>query len=222
MYFIVFYNYHSARMLLEYGADVVGESTALMESILNGADGLMIKLLIDHGINEMTEKHGMSPLSFSINDPWLHTLLTTGIIIHPKIGADVPWNDDGAGIGDPSSPHMSKKFVQFTQYRPLYLDDGDLGIILQLVPRPHVVYACPVGHLHSADNCGIPTVLKVCSDDCPFLTGGVHHFLAPGNYIVYHDNYEPAKVWYVNFPVYDYQSYEFLVIWQFPGQTYPQ
>ena len=54
-------------------------------------------------------------------------------------------------------------------------------------------------------------VLSVCSDDCPFLTGGVHHFLAPGNYIVYHDDNNTANVWYGRFPSYDFPSYELLV-----------
>jgi hypothetical protein len=134
---------------------------------------------------------------------------------HPQIGKDTGYNN-GMAIGEPTAPYqipMSKRFVQKTQYRKLPLDDEVLRVHLQTEPKPHVVFACPVGHLHSRENCGIPMELKVCNegDNCPFIVGGTHHFLAPGNYVVYHDGYVHANVWYGNFPVFDYPAYELLV-----------
>ena len=58
---------------------------------------------------------------------------------HPRIGLDVPWNDDGVGIGDPAAIYqipVSKKFVQETQYRALPLDDEKLQVILNMEPKP--------------------------------------------------------------------------------------
>ena len=209
--------YYSSKFLIEHGAIVNKKFkngyTALMFSVMT-PDGVdtgnlsTIKLLIDINIVG-NDGHTALTLSTKMNKPWVHTFLTTGKITHPKIGVDAP-ND----IGDPTALYqkpLSKQFVQNAQYRQVPLDLVELQPHLNLNPKPHVVYACPVGHLHSADNCGIPMELKVCSNDCPFLTGGVHHFLAPGNYIVYHDNNDSAKVWYGNFPVYDYPSYELLV-----------
>jgi hypothetical protein len=136
------------------------------------------------------------------------------ISIHPQIGKDTEYNN-GAAIGDPSAPYqipMPKQFVQNTQYKKLPLNDEVLQIHLQTEPKPHVVFACPVGHLHSRADCGVPTELRVCEvDNCPFIVGGTHHFLAPGNYVVYHDGYDHANVWYGNFPVFDYPAYELLV-----------
>jgi Leucine-rich repeat (LRR) protein len=134
---------------------------------------------------------------------------------HPQIGKNTQYNN-GMAIGDPTAPYqipMSKQFVQKTQYRKLPLNDEVLRIHLQTEPKPHVVFACPVGHLHSRADCGVPTELRVCNegDNCPFIVGGIHHFLAPGNYIVYHDGYVHANVWYGNFPVFDYPTYELLV-----------
>jgi hypothetical protein len=136
------------------------------------------------------------------------------LLHHPQIGKDTQYNN-GMAIGDPTAPYqipMSKQFVQKTQYRKLPLNDEVLRIHLQTDPTPHVVFACPVGHLHSRADCGVPTELRVCEvDNCPFIVGGIHHFLAPGNYVVYHDGYVHANVWHGNFPVFDYPTYELLV-----------
>jgi hypothetical protein len=134
---------------------------------------------------------------------------------NPQIGKDTQYNN-GMAIGEPTAPYqipMSKQFVQKTQYRKLPLNDEVLRVHLQTEPKPHVVFACPVGHLHSRENCGVPMELRVCNegDHCPFIVGGTHHFLAPGNYVVYHDGYVHANVWYGNFPVFDYPAYELLV-----------
>ena len=107
---------------------------------------------------------------------------------------------------------MSQDFVKKTQYKPLPFDNDDLRILLSENPKPHVVYACPDGHLHSAGNCGIPTQISVCGfDGCKLFVGGVRHMLVPGSYIVYHDEYNYATLWYGNFPVKSYPIYEKLV-----------
>ena len=126
-----------------------------------------------------------------------------------------------AGNEAPYKIYMSREFVRQTQYKPLPLDNDDLRIVLtQGVarpgvpgrPRPHVVYACPVGHLHSAGDCGVPMEISKCGfDGCKLFVGGLHHMLVPGSYIVYHDGYEYAKVWYGNFPVQSYRIYKRLV-----------
>ena len=107
---------------------------------------------------------------------------------------------------------MSQDFVKKTQYKPLPFDNDDLRILLSENPKPHVVYACPDGHLHSAGDCGIPTQISVCGfDGCKLFVGGLHHMLVPGSYIVYHDGYKYATLWYGNFPVKSYPIYEKLV-----------
>ena len=108
---------------------------------------------------------------------------------------------------------MSQEFVKQTQYKPLPLDNDDLRILLnEGVQKPHIVYACPVGHLHSAGECGVPTEISRCGfDGCKLFVGGLHHMLVPGSYIVYHDGYKYAKLWYGYFPVQSYRIYKRLV-----------
>jgi len=107
---------------------------------------------------------------------------------------------------------MSQDFVKKTQYKPLPFDNDDLRILLSENPKPHVVYACPDGHLHSAGDCGIPTQISLCGiNGCKLFVGGLHHMLVPGSYIVYHDEYKYAKIWYGNFPVESYRIYKRLV-----------
>ena len=107
---------------------------------------------------------------------------------------------------------MSEEFVKQTQYKPLPLDNADLQLLLSLEPKPHIVYSCPDGHLRVAESCGIPTEITQCKwNGCKLFIGGVHHVLVPGSYIVYHDGYEFAKVWYGSFPVQSYGIYLRLV-----------
>jgi len=107
---------------------------------------------------------------------------------------------------------MSQGFVKKTQYKPLPFDNDDLRILLSEHPKPHVVYACPDGHLHSAGDCGIPTQISLCGiNDCKLFVGGLHHMLVPGSYIVYHDEYKYATLWYGNFPVESYRIYKRLL-----------
>ena len=103
---------------------------------------------------------------------------------------------------------MTQNFVKQTQYKPLPIDNDNLRILLEENPKPHVVYACPVGHLHSANACGVPTQVATCGiEDCNLLVGGLHHMLVPGSYIVYHDGYQDARIWYGNFPIFSYDQY---------------
>ena len=112
----------------------------------------------------------------------------------------------------PYQIYMSQDFVKKTQYKPLSLDDDDLRILLSENLKPHVVYACPDGHLHSAGDCGIPTQISLCGiNGCKLFVGGLHHMLVPGSYIVYHDEYKYAKIWYGNFPVESYRIYKRLL-----------
>jgi hypothetical protein len=217
------------KLLIEHGANVnyatiIDEGiihfvnrTVLMEAIAH--KGLkIVKILVENGADINKFGRDGTPLDYAIqydNKGAYNYLIQQGAyIIHPLIGLDTDYGN-GRGIGDPTAPYqipMSKEFVQKTQYRPLPLNDEVLRVHLQTEPKPHVVFACPVGHLHSREDCGVPTELKVCGhDECPFLVGGVHHFLAPGNYIVYHDSYDNATVWHGNFPVFDYPTYKLLV-----------
>ena len=120
-------------------------------------------------------------------------------------------------IGPEASPeyqspykiYMSQAFVKQTQYKPLPIDNDNLRILLEENPKPHVVYACPVGHLHSAGNCGVPTEVATCGiEECNLLVGGLAHMIVPGSYIAYHDGYQYAKIWYGNFPVFSYDQYK--------------
>jgi hypothetical protein len=136
--------------------------------------------------------------------PWCEDEKDEKYESHPLIGIDL-------GFGDPNAPYqipMSKNFVKYTQYRKLPLNNDDLRILLSENPKPHVVYSCPLGHLHACAACGVPQEVAICGiDGCREYVGGKNHLLVPGNYIVYHDGYDYAKVWYGDFPAYTYSSY---------------
>ena len=107
---------------------------------------------------------------------------------------------------------MSQEFVKQTQYKPLGPENDDLKLQLSLEPKPHVVYACPEGHLHTVGDCGIPIEITRCdTNGCKLYVGGLHHMLVPGSYIVYHDKYYQSIVWYGSFPVQSYSVYKRLV-----------
>ena len=117
------------------------------------------------------------------------------------------------GPEEPDAPYqilMNKEYVQKTQYRPVLIDDKQLQGHLDLDPKPNIVYSCPNGHYHSADNCGVPVTITKCSD-CDSIVGGWNHYLVPGNYIVYHNGYNSSYLWYGNFPVQSYARYLKLV-----------
>lgn len=103
---------------------------------------------------------------------------------------------------------LSQEFVKKTQYSfstPDKLKEYE-------VYGSHIVFKCPVGHLHAPGECGVPTEIKTCNvDGCKYLVGGKYHYLVPGNCIVYHDGYEHAKLWYGNFPVNTYNAYLLMV-----------
>ena len=107
---------------------------------------------------------------------------------------------------------MSQEFVKQTQYKPLGPENDDLKLQLSLEPKPHVVYACPEGHLHTVGDCGIPIEITRCdTNGCKLYVGGLNHMLVPGSYIVYHDKYYQSIVWYGSFPVQSYSVYKRLV-----------
>jgi len=125
-------------------------------------------------------------------------------ILERFIGTDISIDHQA-----PYKIFMSQAFVKQTQYKPLPRDNDDLRILLSEKRKPHIVYSCPVGHLHSAGDCGVPTQVAICGiDGCELLVGGLHHMLVPGSYIVYHDGYEYAKIWYGNFPIFSYDQYK--------------
>jgi Leucine-rich repeat (LRR) protein len=104
--------------------------------------------------------------------------------------------------------YLSQEFVKKTQYR--ISSDEEIGAYKNY--GSHIIFKCPVGHLHAPGECGVPTEVKQCNvEGCKYLIGGRHHYLAPGNYIVYHDGYEYAKIWYGDFPVGTYGAYLLLV-----------
>jgi Leucine-rich repeat (LRR) protein len=117
--------------------------------------------------------------------------------------------DESPEYPAPYQIYMSQEFVKQTQYKPLPLDNDDLNLQLTLEPKPHIVYACPDGHLHSADGCGVPTEVFICGiNDCKLIVGGKHHLIVPGNYVVYHDGYLSAKIWFGEFPIGSYDMYK--------------
>jgi hypothetical protein len=117
------------------------------------------------------------------------------------------------------SIYMSSEFVKYTQFKPyIQLDDNTKNNI-KLIEQSgngdnHLIYACPDGHLHASDNCGVPTTISKCNYAltigglCANYVGGLYHMLVPGNYIVKHDGYSPAALHYGYFPVYTYKIYE--------------
>jgi len=117
--------------------------------------------------------------------------------------------DESPEYPAPYHIYMSQEFVKQTQYKPLPLDNDDLNLQLTLEPKPHIVYSCPDGHLHSADGCGVPTEVFICGiNDCKLIVGGKHHLIVPGNYVVYHDGYLSAKIWFGEFPIGSYDMYK--------------
>jgi len=126
---------------------------------------------------------------------------------HPQIGAE-----QGPVIDGTYKIPMNRDFVRQTQWRPLPLENEHLQDHLNLVPRPHIVWSCPAGHLHSANNCGVPTEIVRCGiEDCNYLVGGLNHYLSPGNYVVYHDGHQHSTIWFGSLTVNDYKTYEDLV-----------
>ena len=118
------------------------------------------------------------------------------------------------------SIYMSSEFVKYTQYKPYIQLDPDTRDNIRVIEESgngdvHLIYACPDGHLHASDNCGVPTTISKCNyptkEDgvsCPHYVGGLYHMLVPGNYIVKHDGYSPAALYYGYFPVYTYKIYD--------------
>jgi len=130
------------------------------------------------------------------------------IIMERFIGPDFTFEIDA-----PYHIQMSQDFVKQTQYRPLDIQNSpELKLLLSLEPKPHVVYACPDGHLHTVGDCGIPIEITRCdTNGCKLYVGGLRHMLVPGSYIVYHDKYYQSIVWYGSFPVQSYSVYKRLV-----------
>jgi len=109
----------------------------------------------------------------------------------------------------PYTIYMSQNFVKQTQYKSLPLYNYDLRIILSQKIKPHIVYSCPDGHLHTADGCGVPIDVYTCGiNDCQLIVGGKHHMIVPGNYVVYHDGYEYSDIRYGEFPIGSYDIYK--------------
>ena len=123
------------------------------------------------------------------------------------------WLARDLGAGDPDAPYqipMPQEFVTMTQWRPNVTAEQqeEMNIELRRSPKPHVIYACPAGHIHSANNCGIPVVISECGiEGCIRLVGGLEHFIAPGSYIVYNAGENTGYIWYGSFPVYSYSIY---------------
>jgi hypothetical protein len=111
---------------------------------------------------------------------------------------------------------MSHEFVKYTQFKPFIQLDENTKNNITLIEESgtiHLIYACPDGHLHASDNCGVPTTISKCNYAtngglCANYVGGLYHMLVPGNYVVKHDGYSPAALYYGYFPVYTYKMYE--------------
>jgi hypothetical protein len=121
---------------------------------------------------------------------------------------------------EPTNYHvpLTKFFVKHSQFKPLpwyginppegFKNNEELSKIIKS-SNPGMIFACPRGHLHSADNCGIPTEVNVCgypmdnNSNCELIIGGYQHILVPGNYAVYiksvSSNYH--FIYYGNFPI---------------------
>jgi hypothetical protein len=84
-------------------------------------------------------------------------MILNNLLLEIFIGPDISIDHQS-----PYKIRMSQAFVKQTQYKPIPRDNDDLRILLNQNPRPHVVYACPTGHLHSADACGVPTQVATC------------------------------------------------------------
>lgn len=114
---------------------------------------------------------------------------------------------------------MSRDFVKCTQYAPYIQLDSDTKENIESIENSgngdiHLIYACPDGHLHASENCGVPTTISKCGYPtpnggmCQNYVGGLYHMLVPGNYIVRHDGYNLGYIYYGNFPVYTYKMYQ--------------
>lgn len=197
----------------------------------------MINLLVEHGADiNIQDMDGNTALMLALienNLEAVEALLQKGadITIRNKEGnnfQDIQNRLNGTnmfigqleGYGDRDAPYqirLSSKFVAYTQYRPIKPEDSEeLRNILESVPKPHIVYSCPVGHLHWSEACGVPTQVDRCGRDttsgpCKMLVGGVQHFLCPGCFVVYHDGYIVSKIWFGDFPAYSYPKYLQLV-----------
>lgn len=113
---------------------------------------------------------------------------------------------------------MSRDFVKCTQFSPYLQLDEETKEAIDLIKNSgngdtHLIYACPNGHLHASDNCGVPATISKCGyttngEMCQNYVGGLYHMLVPGNYIVEHDGFQLGYIYYGNFPVYTYKMYE--------------
>ena len=120
------------------------------------------------------------------------------------------------------SIYMSSEFVKYTQFKQFIQLDDDTRDNIRAIEASgngdvHLIYACPDGHLHASNNCGVPTTISKCNYptnpttdgvSCQNYVGGLYHMLVPGNYIVKHDGYPSATLHYGYFPVYAYKTYE--------------
>ena len=118
------------------------------------------------------------------------------------------------------SIYMSSEFVKYTQFKQFIQLDNDTRDNIRAIEESgngdvHLIYACPDGHLHASNNCGVPTTISKCNYpttdggvSCQNYVGGLYHMLVPGNYIVKHDGYPSATLHYGYFPVYAYITYE--------------
>ena len=118
------------------------------------------------------------------------------------------------------SIYMSSEFVKYTQFKQFIQLDNDTRDNIRAIEESgngdvHLIYACPDGHLHASNNCGVPTTISKCNYpttdggvSCQNYVGGLYHMLVPGNYIVKHDNYQLGYLYYGKFPVYTYKTYK--------------
>ena len=121
---------------------------------------------------------------------------------------------------------MKKEYVK-GQLRPIYLSyittdpnyQQKQKYIKEIIAleNPHVIYSCPNGHYLRVGACGIPQEFEKCpmctdnnktSSNKPILAGGRHHFLAPGNYIVYHSGNRVSALNCGQLSVANYSYYE--------------
>jgi len=116
---------------------------------------------------------------------------------------------------------MTEDFVKNTQYKPLSDISNEKKEEIRLIEEDsengvvHLIYACPDGHLHASNNCGIPVTISKCgyptnnnNGTCQHYVGGIYHMLVPGNYIVKHDGYQLGYIYYGKFPIYTYKMYK--------------
>ncbi len=159
-------------------------------------------------------------LDTNLKEQYLHgkklfeNLIKMGIVSKRSIGQiRSPVENYGFSYSIP----LSKEFVQLTQFKPLLSIDADTESQIKALSgndEIHIIYACPDGHLHASNNCGIPTTISKCGFPlsngtvCQHYVGGLYHMLVPGNYIVQHDGFRLGFVYYGNFPINSYKVYE--------------